>query len=594
MQEVSRHGNSVDRPLGLDIEKASSSVLREGSVGRSRRGWDRIAGMNLRLVLLLVPALLATAQEDHSHHQHAVAGLGSVAFTTSCNAKAQEFMSRGVALLHSFGYEEARLAFNNAATADPTCGIAYWGVARTWYHPIWAPPTVEELKQGASALDSASKTGAATGRERDYIASLAVFYKDWPNVDHATRAKNYEQALAGVCSRNPDDDEAAIFHALQLVAIGYLDPTDKSYTWQKRGSEILNQLLPRHQNHPGVAHYIIHAVDYPSTAELGLKAARAYAVIAPDSPHALHMPSHIFTRLGLWDDSIASNIASGRSAVAQTQRLHGGGGSFDQLHAIDYLMYAYLQEARDTSAQKLLAEIREMTKVDDNQFAAAYALAASPARWSLERHDWKAAAGLDALPAWFPWERFRNVEALWHYARAIGASRAGDGRAARESANHIAMIRKALPATRDYDWSGSLGAQWDAATALAVWSEGNKAEGIRLLRLAADHEDAIDKHPVTPGALLPVREMLADLLMEAGKPTEALKEYEAVLKTAPRRFNATAGAAKAADQAGDRAKARAFARQLLEIAKNAESVRPELHWCRAYALNASAPDAPRR
>jgi hypothetical protein len=289
--------------------------------------------------------------------------------------------------LHSFGYEEARLAFNEAAKADPTCGIAHWGVARTWYHPIWAPPSPEELKQGKAALDRALATGAKTQRERDYIQALEAFYKDWEKTGHATRAKAYEQALGKVRERYPDDDEAAIFHALQLVAIGYLDPTDKSYSWQKKGGEILNQVLPRHQKHPGVAHYIIHSVDYPSIAELGLKAARAYAKIAPDSPHALHMPSHIFTRLGLWQESVASNAASAKSAVAQAQRLHGGGGAFDQLHAIDYLVYAHLQQAKDTSAQRALAEMAAIAKLNENQFAAAYAFAASPARWALERHE---------------------------------------------------------------------------------------------------------------------------------------------------------------------------------------------------------------
>ena len=536
----------------------------------------------MRLWLLILCAVLATAQEDHSQHQHAVAGLGTVDFPTSCNATAQESISRGAALLHSFGYEEARLAFNDAAKADPTCAMAYWGVARTWYHPIWAAPSPDELKAGAAALDRALAIDAKTGRERDYINALAVFYKDWQTIDHVTRAKNYELLLAAVCDRNPSDDEAAIFHALQLVAIGYLDPTDKSYTWQKRGSEILNRLLVSHQNHPGVAHYIIHSVDYPSLAELGLPAARAYARIAPDAPHALHMPSHIFTRLGLWDDSIASNIASTKSAMAQAQRLHGGGGSFDQLHAMDYLVYAYLQQAKDTSARKVLAEIQEMTRLDENQFAAAYALAASPARLALERHDWRAAAALEVKPAWFPWNRFRNAEALVHYARAIGAARAGDVAAARRSADEIGAIRKAMPATRDYDWSGSIGAQWEAATALIALAEGKKDESVRLLRIAADHEDAVDKHPVTPGALLPVREMLADLLLENGRPAEALKEYEAVLKTAPRRFNATAGAARAADKAGDNVKAHAYAMQLREIANNAENIRPELEWARVY------------
>ena len=533
-------------------------------------------------IVLLAGALSSAAQEDHSAHHSAVSGLGSVDFPTSCNASAQPAFARGIALLHSFGYEEARLNFAAAAKADPTCGIALWGIARTWYHPIWAPPTTEELKQGATALHQAVATNAKTERERDYISALAVFYKDSDKLDHATRAKAYEHALANVQRRYRADDEAAIFHALQMVAIGYLDPTDKTYSWQRQGAEILNRLLPRHRNHPGIAHYIIHSVDYPSTAELGLQAARAYARIAPDSSHALHMPSHIFTRLGLWDDSITSNTEAARSAVAQAQRLHGGGGAFDQLHAIDYLVYAYLQQAKDQSAQKLVSEVSAMTRLDENQFAAAYAFAAVPARWALERRDWKAAAELSVQPAWFPWERFRNVEALVHYARAIGAARSGDAAAARQSADRIAAIRAALPTTRDYDWSGSIGAQWEAARALATFAEGKKADGLRLLRTAADHEDAVDKHPVTPGALLPIREMLADLLLETGAPADAFQEYRAVLKTAPRRLHATAGAAMAADKSGDAAQAAAYSRQLLEIAKDADTTRPELLWARTY------------
>jgi hypothetical protein len=249
---------------------------------------------------------------------------------------------------------------------------------------------------------------------------------------------------------------------------------------------------------------------------------------------------------------------------------------------MDYLVYAYLQQAKDTSARKVLAEMEDITRLDENQFAAAYAFAASPARWALERHDWKAAAAVEIKPAWFPWDRFRNVEALVHYARAIGAARAGDAVAARRSTGEIAAIRRAMPPSRDYDWSGSIGAEWEAATALIAWAEGKKDEAVRLLRTAAGHEDAVDKHPVTPGALLPVREILADLLMEDGAAPEALKEYEAVLKTAPRRFNAMAGAARAADKAGDKKKAGAYAMQLREIANNAETSRPELEWARVY------------
>jgi hypothetical protein len=532
------------------------------------------------ILLLMLSSVVALAQEDHSVHEHGVAGLGSVDFPTSCNGSAQTSISRGVALLHSFGYEEARLAFQAAAKADPSCGMAYWGEGRTWYHPIWAAPAPEELEQGAEALGRALAAGAKTERERDYINALSMFFKDWRTVDHASRVKTYEQALAAVSARHPGDDEAAIFHALQLVAIGYLYPTDKTYVWQKKGSEILNKVLPRHQSHPGVAHYIIHSVDYPATAELGLKAARAYAKIAPDSPHALHMPSHIFTRLGLWDDSIESNTASAKSAVDKARRLRGGGGAFDQLHAIDYLVYAYLQEAKDQSAQKILAEMAAITSLDENQFAAAYSFAASPARWALERHDWRAAAGLEVRPQWFPWDRFPFAEAIVHYARAIGAARAGDVAAARQAADRLAAVHKLVPAVRDYDWRGLIGTHMEAVTALIAYSAGDKEQGLRLLRTAADHEDAFDKHPVTPGALLPVREMLGDLLLESGSAAEALKEYEAVLKAAPRRFNATAGAAKAADLTGDKPKARAYSGQLLQIAGNAETPRPELVWAR--------------
>jgi hypothetical protein len=386
------------------------------------------------------------AQEQHSH---GVAGLGTVEFRVSCNAEAQRDFSRATALLHSFGYEEARIGYQSAAKADPSCGMAWWGVARTWYHPIWAPPTPDELTQGAVALQRARSMEVRTPRERDHIEALAVFYKDAATIDHTTRAKAYEQALGRVSQRYPDDDESAIFHALQLVAVGYLDPTDKTYAWQKKGAEILNRLLPRHANHPGVAHYIIHSVDYPTLAELGLKAARAYGKIAPDSAHALHMPSHIFTRLGLWDDSIESNMASERSAIAQAQRLHGGGGSFDQLHALDYLMYAYLQEAKDAKARAVLARLAAITQLDENQFAAAYAFAAAPARWALERGDWKGAAALEVGPAWFPWNKFRNTEVLVHYAKAIGAVRSGDVAGAKRSAGEIASIRAALPATKD-------------------------------------------------------------------------------------------------------------------------------------------------
>ncbi len=538
------------------------------------------------MLLAIAIAILAAAQGDHAQHEHKAPGLGTVQFENSCSPAAQEPLRRAIALLHSFGYEESRRAFEQAGKADSGCAIAYWGVARTWYHPIWAPPSPEELKQGSAALERARAIPARTRREADYIDALAVFYLDWQNTDHASRAMAYEKALGGLQTRYPQDDEAAIFHALQLVAIGYLNPSDKTYVWQKKGAEILNSLLPRHPDHPGVAHYIIHAVDYPTTAEMGLDAARAYAKIAPDSSHAQHMPSHIFTRLGLWDDSIRSNVAAAKSGVEQARRLHGGGGSYDQLHAMDYLVYAYLQQAKDRSASKVLEEMSAIQSLDENQFAAAYAFAAAPARWVLERHDWQAAAKLDLKPAWFPWSRFRNVEALVLYGRAIGAARAGELDTARKAVAEIDAIRNSLPSSRDYDWAGSIGAQWEAASALVAWAEGSKVDGLKNLRAAADDEDAIDKHPVTPGALLPVREILADLLLEDGDSSGALEQFEAVLKQAPRRFNATAGAARAAEKAGDRLKARTYAMRLLELAGEAEVPRPEIGWAREYTGSA--------
>jgi len=530
----------------------------------------------------LFSAALIWAQEDHSRHTHAVAGLGSVKFATTCSSAGQQQFSRAIALLHSFGYAEARTAFQNTAKADNGCAIAHWGEAMTWYHPIWLPPSPEELKQGAAAIERALATPAGSRRERDYIEALAAFYKDWQGTEHRSRAAAYEQRMAGVHGRYPADDEAAIFHALQILSLGYLDPTDKTYSRHKQAAKILNSVLPRNQDHPGVAHYVIHSFDFPSLANLALPAARAYAKIAQDASHAQHMPSHIFIRLGLWDDSISSNIAAAAAAVSQAQRTHGGGGAFDQLHAMDYLVYAYLQNAQDHSARRVLDQMAAISRLDEQQFAAAYAFAAAPARYALERRDWKAAARLELAPAWFPWNRFPNVVVLLQFARAIGAARAGDHATATGAVQAITGVRKALPPSRDYDWSGAIGAQWEAASALLAYAEGKKEEGLEALRRAADREDSIDKHPVTPGAVLPVREILADLLVENGRHTQALAEYEAVLRVAPRRFNSVAGAAGSAQAAGDAVKARRFYTELLKLAQKAEVDRPEISLARAF------------
>jgi tetratricopeptide (TPR) repeat protein len=543
---------------------------------------DVAKGFRMRLIILgaLLSATLLRGQTDHEHHEHALSGLGSVHFPTSCAPAVQSGFTRAVALLHSFGYEEARRAFAEVAASDPACAIANWGVAMTWYHPIWAPPNPEELKQGAGAIERAADTPAATARENDFIQALAVFYKDWQMRDHRTRATAYENAMAQVHARYSGDDEAAIFYALSML--GNLNHADPAYAKQKEAARLLNAVLPKNPQHPGVPHYLIHSYDYPALAELALPAARAYAKIAPDAPHALHMPSHIFTRLGLWDDSIASNNASADSAKARADRMHPGAGSFDQLHAMDYLVYAYLQEARDDSAKRVLDEMAAMTKVDEQQLSAAYSFAAAPQRYALERHDWKASIQIEPGPAWFDWKHHPQFEAVSHYGRAIGAARAGDLRIARLEIDTLRRLQQQVPLAKDYDWASAVGAQREVAEALASFAEGHHAAALAALRQAADHEDAIGKQAVSPGALLPAREILGDLLLETGAHADALDAYESALKIAPHRFNSVAGAARAAQLTGDPIKARAYYLDLVRLGEHAETPRPELALARAY------------
>jgi hypothetical protein len=524
--------------------------------------------------------MLLWGQEDHSQHEHVVAGLGSVNFANSCAPSSQKQFAHAIALLHSFGYEEARSAFADVATSDPSCAMAQWGVAMTWYHPIWAPPTPEELRPGAAAIERARSMTASTAREKDFIGALALFYKDWQTVDHATRATAYENAMAQIHQRYPADSESTIFYVLSML--GNLNQADQTYTKQKAAAKILNAELVKSPNHPGVAHYLIHSNDYPPLAELALPAARAYAKIAPVSPHALHMPSHIFTRLGLWDDSIESNIASAKSAQDRTARLHPGAGSFDQLHAMDYLVYAYLQEARDHTARRVLEQMAAMTKLDNEQFAAAYSFAAAPQRYAMERHDWAASMRIAPGPAWFAWNRHPQFEAVAHYGRAVSAARAGNLPLARSEIAILAQLQKQVPAAKDYDWSSAVAAQREVAEALVSFSEGKHAEGLAALSKAADREDAVGKHAVSPGALLPARELLGDLLLATGANAGALAAYEGALRIAPHRFNSVAGAARAAQLTGDTVKARAWYLDLLRLGKNAETPRPELTLARQF------------
>jgi tetratricopeptide (TPR) repeat protein len=533
---------------------------------------------------LLVPAALA--QEEHHHHGEGEQ-LGTVHFPVSCKPDVQPAFTRAVALLHSFGYEEARSAFAGVAERDPACGMAQWGIAMTYYHPIWAPPNPQELAAGRAAAEKAAALGAKTDREHGYIAAIGAFYRDSDKTNHGPRAAAYTAALEDLSHRFPDDHDATIFYAMMLVSTA--PASDATLAQQRKAGEILNGLLKEEPQHPGVVHYLIHAFDYPLLADQALAAARAYAKIAPSSPHALHMPSHIFTRLGLWQESIDSNIASADAARRQVARNHPGAAAFDALHALDYLEYAYLQIDDQAKAKATLTEASLAKKFDDDSFAAGYALAAIPARWALERRDWAAAAALTPPQVELSWQRFPYAPAVSYFARALGAARAGQLDQARAALGKLDEIHAGLvktPIAGPYDWTGEVESMRLAASAWLALAEGKKDEALKLARTGADLDERVGKHPVTPGAMLPPRELLGDMLLELNRPAEALPEYEASLRSAPNRFNSLYGAARAAELSGDKTKARQYYGQLVANC-SPRGARKELQQARAFVGKAS-------
>jgi tetratricopeptide (TPR) repeat protein len=440
------------------------------------------------------------------------------------------------------------------------------------------PPTPAELQKGREAVGRARTAGAKTRREKEYIAALETFYKDADKLSHWERARAYAMAMEGVYLRYPQDREAAIFYALALN--GTAPASEKNLANRTKAAQILYRVWPREPDHPGIAHYLIHSYDDPSLARLALPAARRYARVAPSSAHALHMPSHIFTRLGMWPDSIQSNLASAAAAKAKAQP---GGATHDELHAMDYLMYAYLQGAQDDLAKIILDKALAFSRADEVVFQVAFAWTAIPARFALERRRWKEAASLTPYPAKFPWDRFRYAEANIYFARAVGAARSADVDGARQEVEKLASIETALGgASGGYDWAKQVQIQRQAAAAWLAQAEGKTDEAAALLRAAAELEDSTDKHPVTPGAILPAREMLGDLLLELKQPTQALKEYEAVLQTAPNRFNSLYGAGQAAELGGNRQKARAYYKKLTTICGHATGRRSELQLAKEY------------
>lgn len=523
----------------------------------------------MNLALFMAALALADPTASHDHHGQS-SELGRVSFETTCAPAVQDDFLRALALLHSFEYQPAEDAFNRVSAADPTCTIALWGVAMSLYHPLWAPPSAAELGRGRAALARAAANPAKSQRERGYLAAISAFYHDSEMLGHKPRAEAYRSAMRSLHTRYPDDPEATVFYSLSEIAAGTLDD-DPTFAREREAAALLKQVLSAEPDHPGVTHYLIHSFDYPPLAELAVPAAMRYASIAPASPHAQHMPSHIFTRLGMWKESIASNLKSAAAARELVRQNGFDGGSRDELHALDYLAYAYIQTGQDAAASGVLDHLNTLRKVDDPNFAVAYAATAIPTRLVLERRRWKEAATLD-LPdnvrTLAPLEEFQWAKAHVHFARAVGAARSGDRVAARREIAELAKIEQSLIVpSGTYDWRTQVQIQRGIASSWLAKLDGNAEEALRVMRASADLDDATDKHPVTPGAILPAREQLGELLLELDQPTAALIAFEASLGRAPRRLASLRGAAEAAKLTGQNLKLNRYSAELAELTK---------------------------
>ena len=550
-----------------------------------------LAKSRILVFLTILPFSLAgpgKAQEMHQHEHSSNEKLGRIDFPVSCTPGAQAEFNRAVAMLHSFWYEKAVESFREVARRDASCAMAYWGVAMSLYYPLWERPNTEVLKSGWAAVEKARAIGAKTDRERDYIASIEAFYKNYAEIDHLSRVLAYEKAMEQLHRRYPADREAGVFYSLALLASAQALPSDKSYIREKKAAGILNEILSKDPQHPGVVHYLIHSCDSPPLANLALNAARSYAQIAPSVPHALHMPSHIFTRLGLWQESVKSNIASESAAKSFAVEAHMDGAWDEQLHAMDYLMYAYLQGAQDKKAKATLDELYRIQKVSPENFKVAYAFAAISARYAIERRQWSEAASLKQYPAGLAWNRFPWAEAIMYFTRAVGSARSGDLDSARRGIDKLSAIENDLVAAKDQYWATQVRIQRLAASAWVACADGKKEDALKLMQSAADLEDSTEKHPVTPGPIVPSREMLGDMLLELREPGQALKEFEKSLLASPNRFGGLLGAARAARLSGNMEKAGALYAKLVTISSRADSRLVEVREAKAGSQKESS------
>jgi tetratricopeptide (TPR) repeat protein len=509
----------------------------------------------------LDPSQKAPAQADVNQQ------LGNVNFEISCNETAQRRFNRAMRYQHSFWYSPAKEVFEEVAAADPTCGIAYWGVALTYLNNPHLPIPAPNLAPGLAAIEKAKTVGAKSERERDYIDALAVMYVDSDKLSHAQRGRAYLGAMERLATKYPNDVEAQIAYAIALNTSA--SPGDKTYAQQSKGVAILEPISLRMPQHPGVTHYLIHLYDYPATAASGLSAADRYAKIAPAAPHAQHMPSHIYTRVGYWRQSIESNSASAKAARAEK-------ALDDQLHGQDYLVYAYLQLGRDGEAHAVIDDMMQLA--DRNLIIpGSFALAASPARFAIERGDWQGASELAVRP-----NRFNNVMAITHFARALGAARSGKPDAAKADIDKLAELRDKLRETKDAYWAEQVDIQWQVASAWLLYAQGKYDEALKAMSAAADAEDKTEKHAVTPGPLAPARELYGEMLLDRGMAKEALAAFEATKAKEPNRLHGFLGAAKAADKLGDKAAAKANYQKLVTMVGDGASSRPEVAAARDY------------
>ncbi len=525
--------------------------------------------------------------------------VGHVVLPTSCAAGVTADLQRGVALLHSFFYEEARRVFTAVATSDPSCAMAQWGIAMTHWHPIWAAPEAADFESGRAAAERASALTTALPLERDLVKAIAAFYDSQASGDPTSpsqschgvvagdirgRALAYEQAMAQVHARHPEDVEPTAFYALALLATA--PPSDASYANQRKATALLEPFFVSQPNHPGVAHYLIHGYDYPELAARALPAARAYAGMAPWVPHALHMPSHIFTRLGLWNESIASNLGSA-TASRRYQVLRGRTAvETEELHALDYLAYAYLQNGEDAKARAVVERVRTVTETyPAREIAGAYALGAIPARYALERRQWAEAAALPDPPPVVT--QFAFAAANVELARAIGAARTGDLERASGAVERLRALGEGLREPRFSFFARQVEMQIAAASAWLVSARGDAPAALEQMRKAAQLEDRLGKHPVTPGAVIPARELLGELLLEQHRPAEARLEFEASLRDFPARFTLLYGAGSAAALAGDAVGARKHFTALVAMGARGDGVRPELAEARRFVESAA-------